>query len=84
MSKVSECDEPTELSSSIPEYMEPMAITSGHATININLTSDVSDFELPSDVTEGNVCGIVRVIFALKDDSGSESIIYGTKSVQFN
>ena len=84
MSKVSECDEPTDISSSIPAYMEKMEIPSGHATISDNLTSDVSEFEFPSDVTEGKVCGIVRVIFVLKDDSGSEEILYGTKSVQLN
>ena len=78
-----ECDEPNDISA-IPEFMQKLTIPSGYATIANDLKSDVSDFELPLDVSEGKTCGNVRIVFVLKDDSGSETITYGTKSVQIH
>ena len=79
MSKVTECDALGDLNT-IPDYMEEMPIKSGYATINNDLTSDVSDFEFPSEVAENQVYGNVRIIFVVVDDSGNQ--VYGTKSLQ--
>ena len=84
MSSISECDEPTELDP-IPEYLQQLTTDTGSfVIINENLTSDLSNFMFPSDVSEGKICGNIRVILALKATSSRESNIHATKSMQIN
>ena len=84
MSSISECDEPTELDP-IPEYLQQLTTDTGSfVIINDNLTSDLSNFMFPSDVSEGKICGNIRVILALKATSSRESNIHATTSMQIN
>ena len=84
MSSVSECDEPTELDT-LPEYLQQLTTdTDSFVIINDNLTSDLSNFVFPSDVSQGKICGNIRVILALKATSSREPNIHATKSMQIN
>ena len=84
MSSISECDEPTELDT-LPEYLHQLTTdTGGFVIINDNLTADLSNFVFPPDVSEGKICGNVRVVLALKSTSSGITNIHGTKSLQIN
>ena len=84
MSSISECDEPTQLDT-LPEYLQQLTTdTDSFVIINDNLTSDLSNFMFPPDVSEGKICGNIRVILALKATSSGETNIHGTKSMQIN
>ena len=65
MSSISECDEPTELDN-LPEYLQQLTTDTGSfVIINENLTSDLSNFVFPLDVSQGKICGNIRTCILL-------------------
>ena len=54
------------------------------APVNTDLTSDVSNLEFPTEVTTGQLCGPIRVVFRVLDNNGVMILGQKTTSIEVN
>ena len=72
LSKVTECDFPEmpENNGEVPPFM---VMLQGDAGITNELTADVSKLVLPDAVDKGDICGPLKIVFALWNNSNSQA-----------
>ena len=85
VSKITECDEPTNIYD-LESTNQPisLAMQPASAAVNTDLTSDVSNLEFPTEVTTGQLCGPIRVVFRVLDNNGVMILGQKTTSIEVN